>query len=150
VSIPAELIPLHIQIDYKVGSPKTIPQDRQELRALTSHLVEFSMLPPTSSHIQSLELKSKIMELSKALNLKTPNYAHKVILANYEIHLTKSEISLLKLLPEGFSIADMASSKYLSRATIKSQLASIYRKLKVVNRVQAIKKARELGLIDGK
>jgi DNA-binding NarL/FixJ family response regulator len=61
--------------------------------------------------------------------------------------LTPRELEVLALLDSGESNADLASRLYVSSATLKTHLASIYRKLEVKNRVTAIKKARGSGLL---
>jgi len=40
----------------------------------------------------------------------------------------------------------LAASLFISEATLKTHLSSVYRKLAVNNRVQAIEKARNAGL----
>lgn len=61
--------------------------------------------------------------------------------------LSKSEIEVLSLLSQGLTAREISLLRYNSEATIKSHLASIYRKLECRNRVEAIKKARDLSLI---
>jgi DNA-binding NarL/FixJ family response regulator len=52
--------------------------------------------------------------------------------------LTKREKEVLSLLPRGLTAKAMASELFLTEATIKSHLATIYRKFEVQNRSQAI------------
>lgn len=52
--------------------------------------------------------------------------------------LTKREKEVLLLLPRGLTAKAMASELFLTEATIKSHLASIFRKFEVANRTQAI------------
>jgi ATP/maltotriose-dependent transcriptional regulator MalT len=52
--------------------------------------------------------------------------------------LTKREKEVLVLLPRGLTAKAMASELFLTEATIKTHLATIYRKLEVQNRSQAI------------
>ena len=52
--------------------------------------------------------------------------------------LTKREKEVLALLPRGMTAKAMASELFLTEATIKSHLASIFEKFEVVNRMQAI------------
>ena len=63
--------------------------------------------------------------------------------------LTAAELRLLPLLSTHLSVPEIAAEMYLSPHTIKSQLRSIYRKLGVSSRNQAITQARELGLLEG-
>ena len=61
--------------------------------------------------------------------------------------LTKREREILALLPKGATAKAMASELFLTEATIKTHLASIYRKFEVVNRTQAIAIGLENKLI---
>jgi LuxR family maltose regulon positive regulatory protein len=63
--------------------------------------------------------------------------------------LTAAELRLLPLLATHLSGPEIAEELFLSLHTIKSQLRSIYRKLGVSSRNQAITGARELGLLEG-
>ena len=61
--------------------------------------------------------------------------------------LTGREVEVLSLVLEGKSSKEVASHLFLSKRTIDSHLAKIYDKLNVSNRVQAMRRARELGLL---
>ena len=63
--------------------------------------------------------------------------------------LTAAELRLLPLLSTHLSFPEMAAELFLSRHTIKSQAFSVYRKLGVSSRHQAVTRARELGLLEG-
>ncbi len=52
--------------------------------------------------------------------------------------LTQRELDVLQILQTGWSAKEMASHLFLAETTVKSHLASIYRKLDVKNRTQAI------------
>jgi hypothetical protein len=60
--------------------------------------------------------------------------------------LSQREIQILSQLHLGAPLKDLAASLFIAEATLKTHLASIYRKLEVKNRVQAIDKARIAGL----
>jgi LuxR family transcriptional regulator, maltose regulon positive regulatory protein len=62
--------------------------------------------------------------------------------------LTEAELRVLPLLATHLTIAEIAERQYVSRATIKTQAISIYRKLDVTKRSEAVERAVELGLID--
>lgn len=57
-------------------------------------------------------------------------------------HLTAREFDVLALLPDGATTEMIAQALFLSQATIKTHLASIFRKLEVTNRTAAVHKAR--------
>jgi len=61
--------------------------------------------------------------------------------------LTQREIELLPFLAEGLSNNQIAEKLFISPVTVKTHLQNIYRKLDAGGRIQAISKARELGLI---
>jgi LuxR family transcriptional regulator, maltose regulon positive regulatory protein len=62
--------------------------------------------------------------------------------------LTAAELRLLPLLATHLSLAEIADELGLSRNTVKSQTASVYRKLMVTSRGQAVIRSRELALLD--
>jgi LuxR family maltose regulon positive regulatory protein len=61
--------------------------------------------------------------------------------------LTAAELRLLRLLGTHHSFRGIGEQLYLSRHTVKSHAMSIYRKLGVSSRGEAIQRARELGLL---
>ena len=63
--------------------------------------------------------------------------------------LTAAELRLLPLLTTYLSFPEIAGELFLSRHTVKSEANSIYRKLGVSSRTQAVARSRELGLLEG-
>lgn len=63
--------------------------------------------------------------------------------------LTNRERSVLQLLPTMMSNSEIAGELYLSVNTVKVHLKSLYRKLGVGTRRQAVLRAAELGLLGG-
>ncbi len=61
--------------------------------------------------------------------------------------LSEREIEVLRFLAGGLSPAEVAGKLFLSRFTLKAHTQNIYSKLDVHSRVEAINKARELGLL---
>lgn len=64
------------------------------------------------------------------------------------IELTRRELEVLSLVVEGKSSQEVADELSCSKRTVDFHLAGIYGKLHVSNRVQAIRKATLLGLLD--
>jgi LuxR family transcriptional regulator, maltose regulon positive regulatory protein len=62
--------------------------------------------------------------------------------------LTEAELRVLPLLATHLTMAEIAERQYVSRATVKTQAISIYRKLAVTKRSEAVERAVELGMID--
>ena len=70
-----------------------------------------------------------------------------ISLRNQRVGLTARELEILEILPTGDTVSEMASRLFVTESTIKTHLASIYRKLGATNRVQAINAARKFGLL---
>lgn len=62
--------------------------------------------------------------------------------------LTAREAEVLKLLGAGRTNAEIARELILAVGTVKFFTSSIYRKLDVINRAQAVVRAHELGILD--
>ena len=63
--------------------------------------------------------------------------------------LTPAELRVLPLLSTHLPVPQIAQELFLSPATVKSHIRSIYRKLGASSRSQAVSEARELGLLEG-
>ena len=63
--------------------------------------------------------------------------------------LTAAELRLLPLLSTHLSFHEIGEELFLSWHTIRTQAKSIYRKLGVSSRSQAVARAREVGLLEG-
>jgi LuxR family transcriptional regulator, maltose regulon positive regulatory protein len=62
--------------------------------------------------------------------------------------LTDAELAVLHHLPTNLSLADIAARLYVSRNTVKSHTAAIYRKLGANSRGEAVELARAAGLLE--
>ena len=62
--------------------------------------------------------------------------------------LTAAEMRLLPLLATYLSFREIGEHLFISRNTVKTQAISVYRKLGVSSRSDAIERAGELGLVD--
>ena len=60
--------------------------------------------------------------------------------------LTSAELRVLSFLPTHFSLQEIADRLYLARATVKTHVASIYHKLGVPGRSEAVELIEQLGL----
>ena len=62
--------------------------------------------------------------------------------------LSDREIEVLRLIAEGLSRPEIAAKLFLSKNTVKTHARNIYSKLGVNNQMQAVGKARALGLLE--
>ncbi|MGH2794186.1 MAG: response regulator transcription factor [Actinomycetota bacterium] len=100
--------------------------------------------------VGSSELKRAIRAAARGETLDAAPSAHGGgvlgAAAPSEVHLRPSELRVLRLLVEGMSVAEIASTTGLSRHTIKTYLRTIYRKLGVSSRAEAASFALRRGL----
>jgi LuxR family maltose regulon positive regulatory protein len=61
--------------------------------------------------------------------------------------LTEAELNVLQHLPTNLTLADIATRLFVSRNTVKSHVAAIYRKLDATSRGDAVERARHTGLL---
>lgn len=64
-----------------------------------------------------------------------------------EHNLTPREIEMLEQIASGSSYEQVADSKGISYGTVRKHLENVYRKLDVHNKLEAVNKAKEQGLI---
>ena len=69
---------------------------------------------------------------------------------NQKLSLTKREKDVLLLVTKGESNKSIADKLVLSEITVKSHLNSIFKKLHVTNRTQAVLRAIQLNLVENK
>ena len=63
--------------------------------------------------------------------------------------LTTAELRLLPMLATHLTFPEIGERLYVSRNTVKTQAISIYQKLAVSSRSDAIERAQECGLLGG-
>ena len=97
--------------------------------------------------IKSAPITEVIATLERALVTPlsfTASGLHKALKAKERLpNLSSREFEVLSILATGKSTREIARELYLSEPTIKTHLASIYRKLEVNNRISAVAVARE-------
>jgi ATP/maltotriose-dependent transcriptional regulator MalT len=161
--ISKDLSDIGNHLDALVGRVDCQAEHRAFLRKLRSRLTNLSDLlsaeipaaDVTSRTIFSMEIRREISEVNQMLEAQKP--LEDVLLQLKEllgfpkyfleqskgklrtlVPLTKREKEVLALLPRGLTAKAMASELFLTEATIKTHLATIYRKFEVQNRSQAI------------
>ena len=77
--------------------------------------------------------------------LERPAQIRRVLCEDRE--LTQRELGVLKLLRGDLSERDIGRELYVSHSTVHSHVRSIYRKLAVRSRADALERSRELGLL---
>ena len=144
------------RVDCQTDHRSFLRQLRSRVSLLSELLsAEIPAADVTSRTIFSMEIRREISEVNQML--EAHNSSEAVLLQLKELlgfpkyfleqgkgklrtlaPLTKREKEVLVLLPRGLTAKAMASELFLTEATIKTHLATIYRKLEVQNRSQAI------------
>ena len=111
-----------------------------------------SMKAGASSYIhKSAPLSELLAALDFALASPTSFAAKEFSLAvtrkSEQFSLSPRELQIVTQLHRGETLKILAGSLFISEATLKTHLSSIYRKLEVKNRLQAIEKVRSAGII---
>ncbi|QTE29418.1 LuxR C-terminal-related transcriptional regulator [Pengzhenrongella sicca] len=66
--------------------------------------------------------------------------------AGRSLSLTNRELTILRDLPSVLTLTEIADAHVISVNTVKTHLRSMYRKLEVGGRAQAVQRARRLGI----
>ncbi len=64
-----------------------------------------------------------------------------------QLNISKRELQVLQLINKGMSNQQIANALYVSENTIKKHISSLFLKLDVERRTEAIRKGRELNLV---
>lgn len=68
--------------------------------------------------------------------------------SNLGLVIKPKEVEMLRLISQGFQNKEIAEQLYLATDSIKKSLYRLYQKLDVNNRISAVSKALEMGLIE--
>lgn len=106
---------------------------------------------PTDTELYSDLLRSALIQLLSGIN-ETPDTSREIdaIAASKTpliVPLTDHQLAVLQLLEEGLSAKSMAARLEVSIHTVNYHKRNLYRKLNVSSATEAIRRARESGLI---
>jgi LuxR family maltose regulon positive regulatory protein len=110
---------------------RDLPAARQQIRVAASLAAQFPGLDPITHRIY--ETRSMIDTAAALESASMP--------------LTTAELRVLRCLPSHLSFQAIARELILSTNTVKTHAASVYRKLDVSSRADAVKRAQEQGLL---
>ena len=96
---------------------------------------------PTSELIAAIEHAVK-----SPLTFSAHNLSQAIISSTARFNLTAREFDVVALLEKGKTTHEIATTLFISQATVKTHLASIYRKFEVTNRTAAVHVFRKSGL----
>ena len=138
-------------ISWARGISKTIGIVVLTLNDTDSHLIAAMNAGASAYILKSAALSELIAAIDfsthSPLSFTAKGLSQAMASRNNNFHLTAREFDVLGLLPSGASTKDIALALFLSQTTIKTHLASIFRKLEVTNRTAAVSKARTHNLV---
>ena len=107
----------------------TSPLQDYALRLLSGFDIEPHLIAPTQAKTSQKPIPSATPEQPIA------------------VPLSDRELEVLHLISQGRTNKEIARQLVVSPGTIKAHTASIYRKLDVANRTEAVARARQLGIL---
>jgi LuxR family maltose regulon positive regulatory protein len=127
-----------VQVRLELGHAYVTLRDRDEAQRLLAEAHEILRLRPSLGVLgeQVTRLEAEIDAMPQAVGGGGSG-------------LTRAELRLLPLLSTHLSFREIGERLFVSRNTIKTQAISVYRKLGVSSRSDAITRAAELGLVEG-
>lgn len=133
--ISEELKPAYLFSGMQAGASGYLSKDRLSMELLTAiHTIE------RGDVYLSQEMVNTFFYLFQS-------HAKQATEKCKQLRLSKRERELLNLLSRGKSNEDIANELYISVATVKSHFTSIFEKLGVKSRAQAIVRSLRLGLV---
>jgi len=97
---------------------------------------------PLSTLLAQIDVALKAPKVFSATSIATA-----LIRKSGSFGLSQRELQVLSQLHRGESLKELAESLFIAESTLKKHLSAIYQKMSVGNRIQAIAKAREAGLL---
>lgn len=155
--------PCFIIIDLRLGSQSGLELGKKikkrwpaiKIILFSGFFRDVSLAPEVKTYFDGCVLKDEpIEDIIKALKAAekgeffiSPLLEKAMTEAEKEI-LTPRDREILKLMKNGLTVKEASKRLFLSESTIKTHLRSIYQKLKVANRAQAVSKAIEKGYLE--
>jgi LuxR family maltose regulon positive regulatory protein len=137
-------------------------RDHRDTAALTAVTAAIELAAPESIRRPFLAVGGRLIELlqryqrlsseqsvfvADLLDKLNPLREQPAVAALMVEHLTERELIVLHYLPTMLKAGEIASDLYVSVNTVKAHLRSMYRKLGVSNRREAVERARTVGLL---
>lgn len=127
----------NVQTRVALGHASLLLGDRVGAETVLREAREFLVRQPDAvrAHAQVAELEDLLQQVQRHTTSGSSS-------------LTTAELRVLHFLPTNLTLAEIAARLYVSRYTIKTHCESIYRKLEVGSRSDAVEAARRIGLLE--
>jgi LuxR family maltose regulon positive regulatory protein len=132
--------------------------DRAKIQKRWLHVIEYSVLMmrfiKSEAVKQSLLSSAKQLALDEGIELPFVEFSESLpisdkVHANLSLRepLTTRELEVLELIEKGLSNQEIANMLFIALSTVKSYNNSLFGKLEVKRRTEAVAKAKTLGLL---
>jgi LuxR family maltose regulon positive regulatory protein len=127
----------NIQTRIALAQTSLVLADRVGAETMLRELRELLVPQPdaTRAHAQVAQLEDMVRNLRSNSAIGASS-------------LTTAELRVLHYLPTNLSLAEIGGRLFVSRYTVKTHCASIYRKLNATSRSEAVETARRFGLLE--
>jgi len=127
----------NIQARIALAQTSLVLADRVGAETMLRELRELLVPQPdaTRAHAQVAQLEDMVRHLRSNAAIGASS-------------LTTAELRVLHYLPTNLSLAEIGGRLFVSRYTVKTHCASIYRKLNATSRSEAVETARRFGLLE--
>jgi LuxR family maltose regulon positive regulatory protein len=127
----------NVQTRLALAHTSLVLGDRIGAETMLREAHEFLVRQPdaTRAHRQVAELDELVQQLRRHATIGSSS-------------ITTAELRVLHYLPTNLTLAEISARLYVSRYTVKTHCESIYRKLNVNSRSEAVESARRIGLLD--
>uniref|UniRef100_UPI0030D89F09 LuxR C-terminal-related transcriptional regulator n=2 Tax=Pseudomonas sp. EL_65y_Pfl2_R95 TaxID=3088698 RepID=UPI0030D89F09 len=138
------------QLGYQERSQSLLVQcliaaEREDVRSL--FLEEGEAIRGMLDQLETAERQPALQDFIRGLLALWPGESAQRLLETVEEALTDREQEVIRHAAQGMSNEEIGQQLTLALGTVKWHLHNIYEKLKVRNRTQAIRRARELGML---
>lgn len=97
--------------------------------------------------VRAAQLMQCVRDVNEGKAVFSPAVAAKLARRLTQVQLTRRELEVLRLLSDGKANKEIASSLFISESTVKLHVNSLFEKLDVTSRTEAMKAALQRGLI---
>jgi len=141
-----KLSELLLELDASIDVVFVTAYDDYAVKAFDMSALDYLMKPVSTQRLSKTLNKIIKRHRIATSELSTEGVPPKSVQLLKE-NLTEQETKVLRLIAEGLSNKEIALLLYITGDTVKFHIKNVYKKLGVINRVQALQRARELRIL---
>lgn len=140
------------ELSVRARAPRVVVLTGHDDPSLAQDVLERGASAFVSKHIDPRDLAAVLRQVVEGTVVSQAAFAGegRAERSAREAGLTARERDVLAALAEGRSNKQIALALHVSEQAVKYHLTNLYRKLDAANRVEALRRATELGLVDAR